>query len=828
MSRPTRPPGPPYSDEPYPEEPYPDEPYPDQPYPHGGQPPPPPAGQPRFTPRPGQQPPYPGSQGQPPYPGPPQGEPPYPGPAQGEPYSGPPQGEPRPHGGSQAAPEFPPAPPPPGTRPTAPLPPGTRPTAPLPQAARPPAPPTQAIRQPAPPPPPPPPTVRATQPQAPSRDASVQPTFTPSAGGARHGRPRPSFTPREGYAPEDGRRRDAAPPPTAFFSPAPAGYQPVPVPQEYGYAPTAAPRFIPVDRRAQQDDGDSTRILERPDGELPSTGPQRAADDTSPNLARSSKAMALGTIASRGTGFLRTFVLLFVLGAEGLSGAYNNSNTLPNTVYYLMLGGIFTSVVVPLLVRAAKEDPDRGEGYAERIFTLGVVSLLTVTAIGTLLAVPLVNLYAGNITGQPGTHAAAEAAAQHHIMVIFAYFFIPQIFFYGMDSLLGAILNTRGRFGANMWTPVINNVVVIIVAGVFFIMVGKNTDPLTVSSGALDFLAIGTTLGIVVQSIALFPVLRRAGFSMRLRWDLRRYEIREIGRMAGWMFGYVATQWLGNLVVQRVANSASNTALNHHVQTSYYTIYANAWQLFQLPYAIVGISVISALLPRMSGHASERRYSLVRDDFSKGVRIASVIVVPAAIFLAVMGAPLCEFLFAHGSTNTQQARYIGEVFGVFALGLVPFMLTQLQLRVFYSFHQNRTPAVIGMVMLIVGVIGAVVVLAVLPYSQTVIGLAFAYDLVSLTGAVIAWPLLLRRVGSLDGWRITRSLVRMLIATLPGLVFIFVIIALVGSFMRQGPLYGLVVTVIGGGGALLLYAVCSRILGIEEFRTLMRSVGGRFG
>jgi putative peptidoglycan lipid II flippase len=762
MSRPTRPPGPPYPDEPYPDDPYQDD----------RQPPPPQAGQPRFTPRTG--------------------------PQQAH-YPGPPQADPRQHGGGPPPPEFASAPPPP------------------PSDLRPSAPPTVA---------------RAAQPPAPAPDAPVQPTFTPSGRGGRPGgHARPSFTPREGYTPADGRRRDAAPPPTAFFSPAPAGYQPVPVPQEYGYPPSQAPRFTPVDRQAQPDDQDNrTRILERPVGGEPSaTGPQRRADDTSPNLARSSKAMAFGTIASRGTGFLRTFVLLYVLGTAGLSGAYNNSNTLPNTVYYLMLGGIFTAVVVPLLVRAAKEDPDRGEAYAERIFTLGVVSLLIVTVVATLLSAPLVDLYAGGITGRPGTAHYAESAAQHHLMVLFAYFFIPQIFFYGMDSLLGAILNTRGRFGANMWTPVINNVVVIIVGGVFYLVAGNHTDPLNVSSGAVHLLAIGTTLGIVIQSICLFPVLRRAGFSMRLRWDLRRYEIREIGQMAGWMFGYVASQALGNLVVQRAANAATNTALSHGVKTTaYYTIYSNAWQLFQLPYAIVGISVISALLPRMSGHANERRYSLVRDDFSKGVRIASVIVVPAAIFLAVMGAPLCEFLFAHGHTNVANAREIGEVFGVFSLGLVPFMLTQLQLRVFYSFHQNRTPAIIGMAMLIVGVIGAVVAVFVLPYTQTVIGLAFAYDLVSLTGALIAWPLLLRRVGSLDGWRITRSLIRMLLATIPGLVFIFVIIGVVGSFMHQGPLYGLVVTVLGGGGALLLYAFCCRVLGIEEFRTLMRSVGGRFG
>ena len=281
MSRPTRPPGPPYPDEPYPSEPYPDEPYPDsrQPPPPPPAPPPPPGppaptAQPRFTPRTG---------------------------PQQQPRPGPPQGDPRQHGGG---------------------------------------PPTGPEFSPTPPPPPPSPGTRATQPQAPSRDvpgqptfmpdsrdaagqptftpdsrdAAGQPTFTPDSRGGRHGgRPRPSFTPREGYAPPaDGRRRETAPPPTAFFSPAPAGYQPVPVPEEFGYAPTAAPRFTPVDRQAQRDDQDNrTRILERPVGAAPATGPQRTADDTSPNLARSSKAMAFGTIASRGTGFLRTFVLLY-------------------------------------------------------------------------------------------------------------------------------------------------------------------------------------------------------------------------------------------------------------------------------------------------------------------------------------------------------------------------------------------------------------------------------------------------------------------------------------------------------------------------------------
>jgi putative peptidoglycan lipid II flippase len=620
--------------------------------------------------------------------------------------------------------------------------------------------------------------------------------------------------------PPDGRRRAGYPPPqTTILPPVPAGYPQQSFTQPFAY-PEAPERPTPApgagDRRPPEGGEQRTRILEAPDRGVDS-GPH-AAIITQPNLARSSQVMALGTIASRVTGFLRTFVLVAALGSGTLADAYNNSNTLPNTVYYLMLGGIFTSVVVPLLVRAAKDDPDRGVAYAERIFTLGVVSLLVVTVVGTLLSGPLVDLYAGNI----------RDPREHTVMVIFAYYFIPQIFFYGMDSLLGAILNVRGRFGPNMWTPVINNVVVILVGALYIVTIGLHKTADNISPAGIHLLAIGTTLGIVIQSIALFPILRRAGFSMRLRWDMRRDEIGEVGRMAGWMFGYVGAQALGNLVVQRVANAAANSAYHHGGVTGVgYSAYSYAWQLFQLPYAIVGISVISALLPRMSGHATDRRYSLVRDDFSKGVRLASVIVVPAAVFLAVLGAPLCELLFAYGSNTVANARYIGEVFGVFSLGLVPFMLTQLQLRVFYSFHANRTPAIIGMVMLIVGVIGDLVALYALPATRTVIGLAVAYNLVTLTGAVLSWPLLLRRIGSLDGWRITRSLVRMLLATLPGLAFIFVVMAIIGSFMHEGRVYGLVVTVFGGGGALLLYAFCARVFGIEEFRTLLRSLGGRF-
>ena len=475
--------------------------------------------------------------------------------------------------------------------------------------------------------------------------------------------------------------------------------------------------------------------------------------------------MAVGTLASRGTGFVRTLMLVYALGVLGVANAYNNANTLPNAVYDLMLGGILTSVVVPLLVSAAKRDADGGEAYDQRMFTLATGALFVLTVVATLAAGLLVDLYAHAITG-----------AEHHLMVIFAFFFIPQIFFYGVSSLAGGILNARGHFAAPMWTPVINNVVVILVLLLFIATGGIGTQPSTISAGQVQLLGFGTTLGIVAQTAALIPFLRRVGFRWHPRFDFRRPEVTEIRRMAAPLFGYVLTTQASFLVVQNVANAASTRP-----GASYdsFSTYSYAWQLFQLPYAIIGVSVITALLPRMSAHAAERRYPLVRDDFSTGVRLSSVIVVPAALLLIVLGGPLAEFLVGHGSTTVAEARYIGEVFGLFSLGLVPYMMFQLELRVFYALHDSRTPMFIGVAVMAVNIGISLFVLSVIPTGHIVEGLAVSFGVSNVVGAVLSWRILSRRLGGLAGRQIADSLGRMHAAAIPALLFAWAVTFMVG-------------------------------------------------
>jgi putative peptidoglycan lipid II flippase len=551
-----------------------------------------------------------------------------------------------------------------------------------------------------------------------------------------------------------------------------------------------------------------------PAGPSAEAQPQEAGA-SSTSLLRSSGTMAVGTLASRVTGFVRNAILIYAIGTHYLGDSYNLANTLPNIVYNLALGGILTSVVVPLLVNAAKRDRDRGEAYDQRIFTLGVMALAGITVVATLAALPITSLYAAGLGN----------AAAYHLTVIFAYFFIPQIFFYGVSSLAGAILNARGSFAAPMWTPVINNVVVILVGIAFMVTAGLNQTPQTISAGEIQLLGIGTTLGIVAQTAALVPSLRRVGFRWRPRYDFRRAEVSEIGHMSGWMFGYVLTTQVSFLVTTRVANLAGSR-VSQAAAGAGFAAYSNAYTLFQLPYAIVGISVITALLPRMSAHAAERRYRLVAADFSTATRLAAVIVVPAALILAVLGTPLAEGVFGYGSTSVASAKYLGEIFAVFSLGLLPYMLFQLLLRVFYAMHDSRTPALIGSVTMVINIAANLVALEILPPQHVVAGLGAGFGLANVAGTIAAWRVLSRRIGGLDGVAISRGLVRMHAAAIPGAIFALAVLVMVGAVVSGGRIAALFTVVVGGSGAMLMYVLFAKAFGVAELTDLTASVRAR--
>ena len=518
--------------------------------------------------------------------------------------------------------------------------------------------------------------------------------------------------------------------------------------------------------------------------------------------------MALGTIASRGTGFLRIAAITGALGLSQVADPYNVANTLPNVVYELLLGGVLTSVVVRPLVQAAKEDDDDGESFAQALLTFVVVALGICVVLGEVLAPWIVRAYGGRLADDQVALATALLRL-----------FLPQVLFYGAGATMGAILNARGRFGAPMAVPVLNNLVVVTALLVFVLLPGPR-PPTAEGLTRAQFLVlgIGTTLGIVLQTLALVPFLRKAGFRFRFR-GLDRARVRGLARLGGWVFAYVLANQLGYFVIVRVATGALQGG---------YSAYTYAFQLFSLPHGIVAVSVITALAPTISGHAVAGDLARVRTDLSNGLRLIAVILVPAALGLVALARPVAVAAFAHGAFTVEDAELTGRVLVAFACGLLPFSAFQLLARVFYWLEDSRTPALVNVAVNAVNVLAVVLVAWRLDGSRLVVGMAAGYAVSYVVGGLLLAHLLRRRLGGLDGRRIVRTLVRTLVAGGIAALGAYGTEAIVRTLLG-GALIGAVVGLLAAVAVgVSLYVTSARQMHIAEVGSVVSLVRRRVG
>ena len=528
-----------------------------------------------------------------------------------------------------------------------------------------------------------------------------------------------------------------------------------------------------------------------------------AARAARPGVAHSSAVMAVGTVFSRATGFLRTTVLSAALGVGLLGDAYQTADMIPFAVYALLLGGLLSSVFVPFLVKRRKRDSDGGAATEHRLFTAAVVGLTALTVAAVLAAGPLVSAYAG------------YSGRQYEIAVLLTRVLLVQILFIGVSGVAGALLNARERFGAPMWAPVVNNLITV-AAGVGFLLVaGPGRTVESVGDGELTLLAAGSALGTATQSLILVWSLWRAGFRWRFRLDLRGSGFGEAARSALWMMVYIVVAQAALLVSTNVATRAGARAAEEEGGPGAgLAAYKFAEVVFQLPYAIIAVSVITALLPRMSAHVADGRRDLLRADFSRGLRVASALLVPLSVAMLVFAVPGAVLLFAYGSTGPDDARRIGLVLMVFAVMVVPFTLFQLQMRVFYALGDTRTPGLLAVPAGLVQAAAAVGLLALLPARHVVFWLPVSYGLFYVVGTAGATLVLRRRLGGMDGRRILRSLSLMYLAAVPGGLFGAACLWASGH-LPGTRVPGLLAMVVGGLGGGLLYVAAARLLKVAE-------------
>jgi len=537
-----------------------------------------------------------------------------------------------------------------------------------------------------------------------------------------------------------------------------------------------------------------------------------AAPDITGSVARNSAIMALGSMVSRVTGFLRTAALGAALGAAAVSDDYNLANTLPAMVYELLLGGVLAGVIVPLLMRARTTDADRGEAYAQRLLTAAAVFLGAATALA-VAAAPLLTRIMTN---------ARTPAADRHLITVLGYLLLPEIYFYGIAALLAAILNTRGHFAAPMWAPILNNIVVITTAAVFLLLPGSPIAAESVPTAKILVLGIGTTLGIVVQAAGLFPALRKVGFRWRWRWDFRALRLGELARVSVWMLAYVIVSQLGLVVVLKIAKLAGDKAGPGPA------IFNNAFLIFMMAHGIVAVSIITALMPRMSRAAAEHRYPDVAAQLSLGIRLSAVILVPATAAYLVLGRALGVTLFEWKHYTHPQAVATGWVIAVAGLGLVPFAIGQLQIFAFYALPDTKTPALVNIPVVLLRVVADVLFWLVLPTAWVAAGL-MAGNAISFVGSLLlGFALLRRRIGLLGMSRVAATLARLGLAAAVAAVPTWLVVYLLDRALGDDKLGNAVQLVVGGVVLLAAYVGMAFALRVREVSELFGMVRGRLG
>jgi putative peptidoglycan lipid II flippase len=539
--------------------------------------------------------------------------------------------------------------------------------------------------------------------------------------------------------------------------------------------------------------------------------------------------MAAGTLVSRFLGFGKTWMLGYALGlGSTVNDTFINANNLPNLIFLLVAGGVFNAVLVPQIIKASKA-PDRGADYISRLLTLAVLVLLGLTLLVTLLAPGVIEL-----TTQ------GYSAEQKSLAVSFAFWCLPQIFFYGLYALLTQVLNANGAFGPAMWAPILNNIVAIAGLGMFIWVLGPNlTNPHTLDNWGptQTFLVAGfSTIGVVAQTaILLVPVFRlRLGLRPRFGW--RGVGLGQAAKLSVWTLLTAAVGQLAFLYVMRIATipgterlrleRAGDPAANFLPGNAVLEV---ASQLYLLPHSIIALSLATVLFNRMTRASQNGDRAGLRDALSHGLRTMAVATVFGALALFALAGPLGMF-FSGG--KVQDGVMLAQTLTILALS-TPFMSANFMMsRVFYANEDARTPFYIQLVLAIVNVVAAFVI-QFLPFDQIIFAIAVLYTGGNILSVVVSAFFLRRMLGHLDGPRVANSYIRMGYAALGSALAGAGALWLMGSygsdgFAWRGRIEALVTIVVVGPVMLVTYLFLLKLFRVTELRDLLQPLLGRLG
>lgn len=550
----------------------------------------------------------------------------------------------------------------------------------------------------------------------------------------------------------------------------------------------------------------------------PPPDPPGADDpDTGSALARRTAVMATGTVLSRASGFLRVAAFAAAIGAtEGpLADAYNQANTAPNIVYELILGGVLSSVLVPIFVETLRRDSAEHHHVANAISTIAGLVLVGIAVVGVVAAPGLAVLF--TLRADALDPAVIELRST---ITLLLRLFMPQVLFYGLTTIYTAFLNAHRHFALPMFAPVLNNLVVTGVLLWYGAAVGFTAveDLSTLEGRLVWLLGLGTTAGIVAMTLPLVPVARRHGWRPRLSLDWRHPMVRRVGRLGSWTLLYVMINQVGTLVVILLAGAIDTAGA--------YSAYVLAFTFFQLPHGIYAVSVMSALLPGMADAHSAGDTARFRATLGRGIRATALLIVPAAVGMGLLAGPIVSLVMERGAFGAESTSLVAAVLAAFCLGLPAFSVFQLFLRAHYGLQDTRTPVLVNLGAVGLNTMVNLAAFWLLDGTAQVVGLAVGHAVAYWGGAAAFALLLRRRLGGLGGRTTGRAVAGIAGASATMGALVWLAGRAVTAVMAPGGLTDLLAVVVPVAVGVIAYVAAARVLGVPELRVVTAALRRR--
>jgi putative peptidoglycan lipid II flippase len=515
-------------------------------------------------------------------------------------------------------------------------------------------------------------------------------------------------------------------------------------------------------------------------------------------ILRSALSMSVATTLSRITGYARTMTQAAVIGTGAVANAYTLSNALPTQLYELFMGGLLSSVFVPILVeRLTRHGEEDARRLTNALLTAILPFLTVVTLLAFVFAGPLINLLTA--WGPAGGFSRQEAREATELATLLLRVFALQILFYGIGAVATGVLNSHRRFFLPTVVPVLNNLCVIAAFALYALLV--RSSPVT----AIYALAFGTTLGVAVMSLVLVPSAWRLGY--RPRPALGHPALLAALRLAVPVLVFTAA----TVGVQAAVNLFGSRFGG--VEKLYY-----AFVVFQLPYGVFVVAIATALVPELSERFARGDQDGFRENLSFGLRTTAFVAVPASVLFIALAEPVVGLLYERGSFNSEDTAEVAALLAAYSVGLLGYALSFVLARSFYSRQNARTPALLN-----VGLLALYIALAyLLSQMLELVGVALAFSVAYTLLALGFLAAMRREIKRLDGKRLMVSLAKILGAGVATYAVARGGVLLIGT--GSSTLERAAVLVLVGGVAFTVYVGVTALLRTEELRfaiTLVR-------